>query len=118
MAAWDVRDPATILSAPLDKLAQRALDVDQFLEELARQTLERGVALAREAGLVPDGQLTRGKPWSAICEAARELDAEAIVVGARGLSRVRSVLLGSVSFSVLTHAQRPVLVIPHVDQPQ
>lgn len=115
MALWDPRDPATILSAPLEKLASRALDVDQVLEDLARETLDRGVALAREAGFVPSGQLMRGKPWPSICDAARELNAEAIVLGARGLSRAQSVLLGSVSFSVLTHAKRPVLVIPHTD---
>src|SRR5579862_7849781 len=115
LASWDPHDPATILSAPLDKLASRALDVDQILEELAQTTLERGVELAREAGFVPEGRLIRGKPWSAICEAARDLDAEAIVMGARGLSRVQSVMLGSVSFAVLAHAKRPVLVIPHLD---
>ena len=113
MALWDPRDPATILSAPLDKLASRALDVDQILEELSRETLERGVALAREAGFVPEEELIRGKPWSAICHVAQDLDAEAIVMGARGLSRLQSVLLGSVSFAVLAHARRPVLVIPH-----
>lgn len=117
MAVWDIHDPATILSAPLDRLAQRALDIDQILEEVAGETLAQGVSVARESGFVPEGRLIRGKPWSAICEAAHELDAEAIVMGARGLSRARSVLLGSVSFSVLTHAKRPVLVIPHVEPP-
>jgi nucleotide-binding universal stress UspA family protein len=115
MALWDPRDPATILSAPLDKLASRALEVDQILEEVSRETLDRGVVLAGEAGFIAEGQLIRGKPWSGICHVAHELNAEAIVMGARGLSRVRSMLLGSVSFSVLTHATRPVLVIPHSD---
>ncbi len=115
MALWDPYDPATILSAPLDKLASRALDMDQILEELGRETLDRGVALARDSGFAVDGQLVRGKAWPAICNMAQELNAEAIVIGARGLSRAKSVLLGSVSFAVLTHAGRPVLVIPHAD---
>jgi len=38
--------------------------------------------------------------------------AVAIVLGARGLSRVESILLGSVSSAVVTHAKRPVLVVP------
>jgi nucleotide-binding universal stress UspA family protein len=115
MALWDPRDPATILSAPLDKLASKALDLDQIVEEISGETLERGVALAREAGFAAEGRLIRGKPWSAICHVAQDLDAEAIVMGARGLSRVQSMLLGSVSFAVLAHARRPVLVIPHGD---
>ncbi|HLY47705.1 MAG TPA: universal stress protein [Solirubrobacteraceae bacterium] len=115
MALWDPRDPATILSAPLDKLAARALDLDQIIEEVSGETLEHGVELAREAGFAAEGRLVRGKAWSVICHVAQELDAGAIVIGARGLSRVQSMLLGSVSFAVLGHARRPVLVIPHGD---
>jgi nucleotide-binding universal stress UspA family protein len=73
------------------------------------------VQLAREAGFDARGQLARGKTWRAICDTADELDAAPIVLGARGLSRVESVLLGSVSEAVLVHAKRPVLVIPHHD---
>jgi nucleotide-binding universal stress UspA family protein len=115
MAGWAPSDPASILSAPLDRLASKALDIDQVLEELAQETLGRGVDIARDAGFAAEGQLVEGEPWHAICNAAHDLDAEAIVMGARGLSRMKSMLLGSVSFAVLTHARRPVLVIPHVN---
>jgi nucleotide-binding universal stress UspA family protein len=115
MALWDPHDPATILSAPLDKLAARALEMDRILEDLGRETLDRGLALARDGGFVVESQLMRGKAWTTICNVAQELNAEAIVMGARGLSRAKSILLGSVSFAVLTHARRPILVIPHVD---
>ena len=43
---------------------------------------------------------------------ADELDAELIVVGARGHSTVESLMLGSVSNAVVHHARRPTLVIP------
>ncbi len=46
-------------------------------------------------------------------DAANERDAAAVVLGARGLGRVESVLLGSVSTAVVAHLHRPVLVIPH-----
>ena len=58
------------------------------------------------------GSVADGKIWRAICDEADNLDAEPIVVGARGLSRVQSALLGSVSSAVVVHAHRPVLVIP------
>ena len=57
--------------------------------------------------------MTHGKTWRAICDVAGEIDAVTIVLGARGLSRVGSLLLGSVSSAVLVHAKRPVLVVPH-----
>ncbi|MDQ3936027.1 MAG: universal stress protein, partial [Actinomycetota bacterium] len=50
--------------------------------------------------------------WHAIVEAADELDARVVVLGSRGLSGVRSALLGSVSYGVVHHSRRPLLVVP------
>ncbi|HTW11721.1 MAG TPA: universal stress protein, partial [Solirubrobacteraceae bacterium] len=48
----------------------------------------------------------------AILSTAAELDADLVVVGTRGHTGVKSLLLGSVSQHVLQHADRPVMVIP------
>ena len=75
--------------------------------------MERGIALAIEAGFQAQGRLEEGKPWRMICRVADELGAEPIVMGARGLGRVESALLGSVSTAVVFHARHPLLVVPH-----
>lgn len=49
---------------------------------------------------------------AAIVDAADREDARAIVVGSRGLSGVKSALLGSVANGVVHHSTRPVVVIP------
>jgi nucleotide-binding universal stress UspA family protein len=113
VAVWEPYDPATILAAPVGKLASRSLGLDEIAEASTNKMMERGVTLAQKAGFVAEGRTARGKPWSAICELAGEIDAGLIILGARGLSRVGSVLLGSVSSAVLVHAKRPVLVVPH-----
>ncbi len=56
-------------------------------------------------------ELIGGPAAQAIADVARARDADEIVVGARGLGRVRA-LLGSVSHELLHVADRPVLVIP------
>ncbi|MGZ4168758.1 MAG: universal stress protein [Solirubrobacteraceae bacterium] len=56
-------------------------------------------------------ELLEGTPAEAILSAARAHEADEIVVGSRGLGRVRA-LLGSVSHELLMIADRPVLVIP------
>ncbi len=56
-------------------------------------------------------ELIGGPPAHAIADVASARDADEIVVGARGLGRVRA-LLGSVSHELLHIADRPVLVIP------
>lgn len=113
VASWAPFDPATVLSAPLSRLASNALGLDEAVRDLAGEWLERGLALASEAGFQTQGRLEEGKPWRVICRVADELVAEVIVLGARGLGRIESVLLGSVSSAVVLHAKRPVLLIPH-----
>ena len=90
-------------------------------EELASEAAERaqaladqGVELARAAGMEAIGhaELTSDPPWKAIVDFARERDVAAVVMGTRGLSNVRSALLGSVSNGVIHHSDRPVLVVP------
>ena len=110
---WEPYDPATVVSVPLARLASHELRFDEVAQDAARQKNETGVTRARAAGLDATGRVSGGKTWRAICEVADELDARVIVVGARGLGRIESALLGSVSSAVVTHARRPVLVVPH-----
>lgn len=111
---WEPYDPGALLGAGIAKLGSKALGLDEIASDLAREKMQRGVALARTSGFDARGQIAQGKPWQAICQAAEELDASTIVLGARGLSRIQSALLGGVSAAVLVHANRPVLVVPPV----
>jgi hypothetical protein len=51
----------------------------------------------------------------AIIAVADELDTATIVVGSRGLTGVKSLLLGSVSHGLIQHADRPVIVVPSAE---
>ncbi|MHB1568805.1 MAG: universal stress protein [Solirubrobacteraceae bacterium] len=112
LPGWEPYDPLTALSAPLSRLASRALDLDEICEQLTGERMREGLSLARAAGFAAEGRTARGKPWRVICHVAEELDAAAIVLGARGLGRVGSLLLGSVSFAVAAHAKRPLVIVP------
>jgi nucleotide-binding universal stress UspA family protein len=118
VGSWAPSDPATILSAPLSRLASKELDLDEISQDVARELMQRGVELATGAGFHAEGRLEEGKPWRVIGQVADEIDAEPIVLGARGLGRVESKLLGSVSIAVVFHAKRPALVIPHHEADQ
>lgn len=65
---------------------------------------------ARFADVRP--RLAEGEPRRAIIEAAREAEADLIVLGSKGLSGIREFFLGSVSHKVLKHARGSVLVVP------
>jgi nucleotide-binding universal stress UspA family protein len=61
----------------------------------------------------PLGVATSGRAiGDAIVRQADAAGAAAIVVGSRGRSAAREIMLGSVAMSVLHHADRPVIVVP------
>ena len=112
VAMWQPYDPAAVLSAGVTRLSSERLGLDEIASEIARATMQRGVELAREAGFSASGELKSGKAWRAICEAAEKMAAAPIVLGARGLSRMQSLLLGSVSSAVAAHANQALLIVP------
>jgi nucleotide-binding universal stress UspA family protein len=89
--------------------------LDRAAAEDGARVAGEGARAAEGAGLRAESLAVEaaGPVWETIVEVADRLDATAIVMGSRGLTGVRSMLLGSVSSAVLHHAKRPTLVIPH-----
>ena len=92
-------------------------EVDRAGAENANRLAEQGARIAHEAGLdaEPLPVEAPGPIWKTIVEAAKAHDVSAIVIGSRGLTAFRAMLLGSVSSAVVHHAGRPTLVIHRPD---
>jgi nucleotide-binding universal stress UspA family protein len=90
------------------------VEVDRANEEAAKKQAQEGADRAAAAGLQARACTERGVAGAgaAILAAAARIDAEAIVMGTRGLGPLKSFFLGSVSHAVLQHADRPVIVVP------
>lgn len=71
------------------------------------EALER----AQARGIVAQAELLIGYAPKQIVRLARDIDVDLIVVGSRGLGRVKSAVLGSTSREVLAKADRPVMVV-------
>jgi len=95
-------------------LAEQAADLDEAGAEAAERLTAQGVEIARAAGFDADPLCIRSdeRVWPAIVRLAEERHARAVVLGSRGLSKVGSLLLGSVSNGVVHHCRRPSLVVP------
>jgi nucleotide-binding universal stress UspA family protein len=92
-------------------------EIDAANRKQAETRAEEGAELARQVGLDAQAR-TRTQVTTtaaAILEEADELDAAAIVVGSRGLTGVKSLVLGSVSHGLIHHADRPVIVVPSAE---
>src|SRR6516165_8428200 len=72
VAVWQPYDPATAITAPLSRLASKALGLDEITHELADVRVEAGVVLARQAGFDARGDVGKGKAWRVICAVADE----------------------------------------------
>lgn len=122
-------EPATVLSVwqPFAEVVARttvgfglvpsvpdAGEIDEASIKAAEQTASEGVGLAADLGIKAEPKVrsqttTTGR---AILAEADEVGARAIVMGSRGLTGVKSLLLGSVSHEVIQRADRMVAVVP------
>jgi len=77
----------------------------------AEELAERGRQLAKEGGAPKVVvQAIEGEPAHVLLEAARDFDADLIVVGSKGLTSSAHFVFGSVASSVAHHAPCDVLV--------
>lgn len=89
-------------------------EIDAASQKGAERAAEEGAERAGDAGIdaAPSNRAQAGSVAQAILAEARAVDASAIVLGTRGRSGIRSLLLGSVSHSVVQYADRAVMVVP------
>jgi nucleotide-binding universal stress UspA family protein len=93
--------------------APTTVDFDSFpklAESAAEKCLEE--AGAAESGVEVKTVVTQGQPAVVLCDAARDSNADLLVVGSRGLGGFRGLLLGSVSQQCAHHAPCPVVIVP------
>lgn len=79
--------------APADPVPPAATQISRVRVRPGRGRQHRGVSLG-------------------LLHAADDIDAAVIVVGSRGRSSVREIILGSVALHTLHHSHRPVIVVP------
>ena len=96
--------------SPLGGLQEGSLR--EALEDVGRHAVGRAVADLEAAGVEVDSRLVSGKPADVLIDVAKEVDADAIVVGTVGENPITGALLGSVVLRLVQRSPLPVLVVP------
>ena len=89
-------------------------DVDLGPPIPAESLVDDVVTAFRNAGVDTEGELRRvspGKTAEQIVEVANEFGADLIIMGTRGMTEWKSLLLGGVANKVVHHAACPVLLV-------
>jgi nucleotide-binding universal stress UspA family protein len=82
------------------------------LKGLGEEILHNGAKQVEEAGgRVSEAHLVEGRAADEILNLAREIGAELLIVGSRGLGTVARIALGSVSEGIVHNAECPVLIL-------
>lgn len=84
--------------------------VDNMVQK-AKEHLESLKALAQAENIDADVFVREGEPYQGITDVARELGADTIVIGSRGKTALKRILIGSVTSRVIGMAPCPVLVV-------
>jgi len=89
-------------------------EIDDASRQAAEKTAGEGAKLATEHGLTAQARTCAQTMTiaDALLVEAERIGADAIVMGSRGLSGVKSLQLGSVSHELIQHADRAVIVVP------
>ncbi len=97
-----------IISSEVDEsLAARA----QEEEELGQALLQKSLVALSDMGIQAQSILKRGDAATEILDYSEDKMVDLIIVGSRGLSQIRNLLLGSVSSKILHYAHCSVLVV-------
>lgn len=90
----------------------------ELLEALRKEREEQLTALAQEkagAGLEISTHVLEGTPFSEIVKLSRDEGADILIMGTRGLTGLKHVLIGSTAEKVVRKAPCPVLVLKPED---
>ena len=85
--------------------------LEAAMEQAGQAILDKGLQEFTEVGCAVTRCYRRGDPSAEILSAARERNADLIIMGSRGLGRIGGLILGSVSERVLCASHVPVLIV-------
>ncbi|XP_043702308.1 universal stress protein A-like protein [Telopea speciosissima] len=87
------------------------MSVRKAQEQNSAVLMARALKLCKERQVRAEAMILDGEPKEMICEAAEQIQPTILVVGSRGLGKIKRAFLGSVSDYCAHHANCPILIV-------
>ncbi len=92
-------------------LAPDAEVLERVSGSVGAHSLEAGEALLKGAGIEFEREIASGDPAHTLVDIVERYGCDAVIMGARGMGRLRRAMLGSVSHEMLHAAPVPVTIV-------
>jgi nucleotide-binding universal stress UspA family protein len=107
-----VPEPTTLTPSKIPVMAPgEVTKMVDAAREMGRKLLSEGEGKTKSEGIEVESVLKEGNTVQEIAKLAKECNSDLIVMGVKGVSKLRELLVGSVSEGVIKHAPCPVLVV-------
>ncbi|KAF3442799.1 hypothetical protein FNV43_RR16716 [Rhamnella rubrinervis] len=80
-------------------------------EEISAALLSRALNVCKEKLIKAETLILDGDPKDVICQASEQMHVDLLVLGSRGLGKIKRAFLGSVSDYCAHHAKCPILIV-------
>jgi nucleotide-binding universal stress UspA family protein len=108
----NVQEPASLYEL---MVAHDPLVIEQVSAKAGANILQVAQALLEDAELPYESEVASGDPAHTLVDILENYGCDMVVMGASGISTLRSALLGSVSNEVLHAAGVPVMIVKSID---
>lgn len=96
----------------MEETATRSRERKREIQQDRENLFPAVLADLKKSGIQSVGNVTFGHPSQALARAAKNVDAIMMIVGRRGRSKIRRMLMGSVAASLANYASCPVVIVP------
>lgn len=114
MVLANVQEPATLYEL---MVAHDPQVIEEVSTAAGANTLAPAAALLQQANIAYESEVAMGDPAHTLIDILENFGCDLVIMGASGMSSLRSALLGSVSHEVLHAANVPVMIIKAAPAP-
>lgn len=107
-----VIDKSSLIPQTISSPSNIIEPIEDFLKNAAKAYLDESEKLCKKSGIPVKTMIRVGRPVDEIIKEAEKSSVDMIIIGSRGRSAVKAVILGSVAFGVINKETKiPVLVV-------